>query len=444
MQNIKRYALAGYARGRDLVYQYDIIVAVLCAVAVVVLGVALGLRNDGMIAYRLGSGVHYSFAKPLSILAHWDGLAYLKIARFGYKTMLDAGFFPLYPLMIRVLHAVINSYLLSALFISWTSLVGAIYFYIKIIKHLGLVGRKTNLALAVAPFVLFPTAVFMIVTYTEGLFAFFALASIYYALQKRYGLVGLFILLATLTHVTGAFLIVLDALILREEQLPLGKIAAAVVAGSSGLLLFMVDRGFLFHRPVAQNSAQELYEVAHEVLSGVECTELVPPEKLHLSLFHLGMLSCRNTPSAFLYNYSVYDANRSSFSTHKTSPWEEVDIATSGIKALRNAIVMTTEPAYWLKKERKNVINVSRIPKRNLSFTNSAYNPHVSLVKFVGNSKELEEFYECEQTLAKALESVTKITLSPLRLEYDEHSWVFRSHFSHTNQETNNNELASA
>ena len=250
MQNIKSYTLAWYARGRALVYQYDIVVAVLCAVSVVALGVILGLRNDGMIAYRLGPNVHYSLAKPLSVLAHWDGLAYLKIARFGYKTMLDAGFFPLYPLMIRVLHAIINSYLLSALFISWIALIGAIYFYIKIIRHLGLVNRKTNLALAVAPFVLFPTAVFMIVTYTEGLFALFALASIYYALQKRYGLVGLFILLATLTHVTGAFLIVLDGLILSEENLPIKKILAAVAVGSSGLLMFMGYLYMRFHNPL--------------------------------------------------------------------------------------------------------------------------------------------------------------------------------------------------
>ena len=206
----------------------------------------------------------------------------------------------------------------------------------------------------------------------------------------------------------------------------------------------MVERGFLFHRPVAPSSAQELHEIAHEILDEADFIDIIPPERLHLSLLHLGMLCCKDIPSTFISHYSVYDAHRSSFSTYQTAPWEEVKIATTGVKALRNSIVMIAKQDYWLRKERKNVISVSHIPNSKLSFTNSAYNPHISLGKFIGGPNELQGFYECEENLAKALRSVKTVTLEPLRLEYDDDSWVFRSRFIQPVSEPNNNELANA
>ncbi len=205
------------------------------------------MRNDAMISARLGSRVHYAFADPLSILAHWDGIDYINIAKYGYRSLLDAGFFPLYPLTIRLFHYVFGSYLISALVVSWLSLVGGIYFYIKIMRRLGLVGKTTNLFFAIAPFVLFPTAVFMIVTYTEGLFAFLALASIYYALTKRYYLSGIFMALAGLTHITGVFLIILNGLILLEEKVGLKAVVKSLAVGSLGVLGFMIFSFIRFH-----------------------------------------------------------------------------------------------------------------------------------------------------------------------------------------------------
>lgn len=238
-------------RGKALIAKHDSLIALCITVAVIVLGVSLGLRNDNIVPIHNGVYGPYPSSNPLRVLANWDGRDYIHIARHGYQTLLDAGFFPLYPLLIKVFQYLVRSYLMSALIISWVSVVGAVYCYIKIIRHLGLVSKKTNLALAVAPFILFPSAAFMIVTYTEGLFAFLALASIYYALKQRPVLSGIFILLACLTHVTGAFLIVINALIMLEEQLPIRRIAAAVLIGSSGLLILMGYMFMVFHNPLA-------------------------------------------------------------------------------------------------------------------------------------------------------------------------------------------------
>ncbi len=247
MHEIKKCVTHYYGRGKELVLKYDILMALICTAAVVLLGIFLGLHNDAMISARLGAYVHYSLSRPLSIFSHWDGNDYLSIAKHGYRSLLNAGFFPLYPLIIRGFYYIAGSYLVSALTISWLSLIGAIYFYIKIVRHLGLVGRKTNIPLMIAPFVFFPTAVFMMVTYTEGLFALFALASIYFALKRRYMLVGLFTLCAFLTHITGAFLVILDGLILLEESVPLKKVALSTAMGSSGLLIFMGYSYVRFH-----------------------------------------------------------------------------------------------------------------------------------------------------------------------------------------------------
>ncbi len=247
MQYIKTQASHYFNRGKNLVHRHDILLALFCVLCVVVVGLFLGLRNDAMISSRLGSHVHYSFANPLSILAHWDGIDYINIAKYGYRSLLDAGFFPLYPLTIRLFHFVLGSYLISALLISWSSLVGAVYFYIKIMRRLGWLDKTTNVFLAVAPFILFPTAVFMIVTYTEGLFAFLALASIYFALTKRYFLSGAFMAMAGLTHITGAFLIILNGLILIEEKVSLKDVIKTVAVGSLGVLSFMVFSYVRFH-----------------------------------------------------------------------------------------------------------------------------------------------------------------------------------------------------
>ncbi len=247
MQDIKKYAEYYYVQSKKLTNQYDILMALCCAVVVILLGFCLGLRNDEMISSRLGGYVHYSLSNPMNIFVHWDGKNYINIAKHGYRNLLDAGFFPFYPLVIRAIYYIVRSYILSALTISWVSLVGAIYFYIKIIKHLGLVSKESNIPLAIAPFVLFPTAVFMMVSYTEGLFALLALASIYFAFKKRYLLVGLFIMLALLTHITGAFLVILDGLILLEGKLPIKKVLFSLVIGSFGLLIFMSYSYLRFH-----------------------------------------------------------------------------------------------------------------------------------------------------------------------------------------------------
>jgi hypothetical protein len=98
--------------------------------------------------------------------------------------------------------------------------------------------------------------VFLLATYTESLFAFFALGSVYAALRKRWQLAGSFGFLATLTHVNGIFLIVLTSLILLEEGVKLKDVAQSAALSAMGLIVYMFFLLDQFHKPLAFVTAQ--------------------------------------------------------------------------------------------------------------------------------------------------------------------------------------------
>lgn len=230
---------------KELVAKYDVLAALLITMALVIVSTWLGIHNNMVVPFFANPHFRYLSPNPLRFLSNWDGPDYIAIAKHGYRTLLHASFFPLYPLLIRGVYYLVRSYLMSALLISWGSLVGAIYFYIKIVKRLGIGGKESSRLLAVAPFILFPTGVFFIATYTESLFSLLALASLYMSLQKRYVWAGVLLFFVNLTHIPGIFVIIMDALVLWEERLPLRKITITVGMGTSGIAAYMV---FLFAR----------------------------------------------------------------------------------------------------------------------------------------------------------------------------------------------------
>lgn len=222
----------------DVTKRNDLCVALFLGLVVIIVGTWLGWYNNTIIPLYPNPHFHYLSSNPLKLLSNWDGPDYINIAKHGYQNILNASFFPFYPLLIRGFYYVVRSYLMSALFISWASLVGAIYFFIKLVKQLGLATSQSGSATAVLFWLLFPTGVFLIATYTSSLYALLALSSIYFALNRRYWLSGGLLFLATLTHITGVFVVVLDLLILFEQKLPLKKIAATAIIGFAGIGTF--------------------------------------------------------------------------------------------------------------------------------------------------------------------------------------------------------------
>ncbi len=222
-----------------LIRKNDLCFAIFIVSIVVIAGLSFGWYNNKAVPINPDPGAHYLLEKnPLSFTSNWDGPNYLSIARFSYNDPGQTNFFPLYPILIHLLNYLIPSLLISALIITWISLIGAVYFFIKIIKYL----FKEKYAINTLPylifFILFPTAVFLLGTYTESLMAFLSLAAIYYALTKRYDLVAIFAVLVAITNLDGLLVLLLLAVIMLEQRASLLKVAIFSIFSLTGLATY--------------------------------------------------------------------------------------------------------------------------------------------------------------------------------------------------------------
>jgi hypothetical protein len=234
------------------------LLAIIVTITLVLAGCLISIANNRYAGHN-SSPVSRYVAEPgnkISYLANWDGVNYLTVAKSGYTTSRLTNFFPLYPLIIRVVNKVVSSPLVSGLIVSWAFMMGAIFYYLKVIKLLFKVDDNLEALRACLIFLLFPAAIYLMAVYTESLFAFLSLGAIYYALKKRYILAGLLTTLATLTHINGGFLVVLIALILLEEKERLRNVAISFVIGCLGLIGYMVFLWNKYGNPLEFIAAQ--------------------------------------------------------------------------------------------------------------------------------------------------------------------------------------------
>lgn len=144
----------------------------------------------------------------LEVLNRWDAPHYLRIAEVGYQAegedRLFIVFFPLYPLAIRIVHFVIPSYLVSALVVSSLATVAA-GFLLQALARLDADEEEANRSLWY--FFLFPTAYFLFLPYTEGLFVALVLGSFLAARRGRWTWSGTLGMLACATRMQGLALV---------------------------------------------------------------------------------------------------------------------------------------------------------------------------------------------------------------------------------------------
>jgi len=179
--------------------------------------------------------------KLISSLANFDGVYYVRIATQGYSQF-EQAFFPLYPLLIKILSPVFtNNRLLTGLIISNLSFLLGLFVFVKYLhetqstKHKadktgvemeGLPAARSSIvsiferaltggksrqdpSVWIVLFLLvFPTSFFFGAVYTEGLFFLLVISSLYFVKKERYILAGIFAFLASLTRLLGVFLII--------------------------------------------------------------------------------------------------------------------------------------------------------------------------------------------------------------------------------------------
>ena len=209
----------------------------------------------------------------LQIWNHWDGPHYLDLAVLGYRAT-DPGvdlidgyqrafpgdlplyivFFPLFPWLVGAVNSILPEPLVSAFLVSGI----ASLFVAPLLYRLVRADEGRRVALLAAWFLLiFPTAYFLHIGYTESLFLALVLGSFLAARRDRWWLAGVLGGLAALTRVNGLVLIpalAADAWLtwdadpdhrIRAEWLAIGLVAVGF-AGYLALNLAVYGDAFAF------------------------------------------------------------------------------------------------------------------------------------------------------------------------------------------------------
>jgi hypothetical protein len=144
-------------------------------------------------------------SKLLSVWAHFDGVHYLTIIFNGYHAAaLIQAFFPLYPLVIKILSGLSINILFLCIDFSTLSFFVSLILLVKLAKKISPNASQIKIVLLL---LLFPTSFFFTSFYSEGLFLMLILASFLALEKKAFALAGLLGALSSATRLTGIFLV---------------------------------------------------------------------------------------------------------------------------------------------------------------------------------------------------------------------------------------------
>jgi Gpi18-like mannosyltransferase len=138
---------------------------------------------------------------------HGDVTHYLSIAHYGYQSLSDTAFFPLFPLLVAAIAHLLGdwSYLFVGMFISNAALLGTLFILYQLaVDSVGEeVANRTLLYWCI-----FPTAFFFFAAYNESLFLLLTTGTFLALRRQRWWLAGLLGCGAALTRPIGILLIV--------------------------------------------------------------------------------------------------------------------------------------------------------------------------------------------------------------------------------------------
>lgn len=139
----------------------------------------------------------------------FDGVHYLSIAVFGYSN--DFGFFPLYPLLIRIVATVFGMRpqideipFFAALLLSDIFFLASLFVFYKLIR---LDHNESVTFRSVFFLLLFPASFFFVSLYAESLFFLLLLLSFYFARKKQWFTATIFGVLLSATRLVGIFIL---------------------------------------------------------------------------------------------------------------------------------------------------------------------------------------------------------------------------------------------
>lgn len=159
------------------------------------------VANGGLGA--VGPGKDFNF---WASWAQWDGGHFYNIAKFGYFGPNEYAFFPLFPLLIKLISFVFfGNLLLAGFLISNVAFLAFMYVFHALVRNRYDYKTANN---ALITLVTFPTAYFTVAYYSESLFLLFIALTLFLSEKRKFLQAAVFVSLASLTRTLGIFLVI--------------------------------------------------------------------------------------------------------------------------------------------------------------------------------------------------------------------------------------------
>ena len=194
--------------------------------------------------------------------AQWDAGWFYRIAERGYDVRQSAAFFPLYPLLVRALDAVMGSIVVAGVLISLVSAgLGAVFF-----SRIARLDSPKTAADSLLLLTFYPIGFVFTSVYSDGLFFALSTAAFLAALRKRSVASGVLAGLAVATRIAG--LALLPALIVllwprRGEPREWLRLVPPLVCIPGAVFVYSVYLHYHFHDAFAFSHAQSAFWLRH-------------------------------------------------------------------------------------------------------------------------------------------------------------------------------------
>jgi hypothetical protein len=210
----------------------------------------------GVVSQRMiskGNITHWTDYSWLNIWGIWDSGWYVHIAQTGYVDKGTIAFFPLYPLLMRLLGTIIGSPYIAGVIISNVCLLVACFFLYRLVMLDS--GDKDVPLNSVKYLLLYPTAFVLSGVFTESLFLALLIMAFYYGKKNKWAVTGLLGFFLAITRLIGVFMVLpLGYEYLKSKGFKLANTRIDVLyllLIPVGLFIFMAYNYYLTGDPVA-------------------------------------------------------------------------------------------------------------------------------------------------------------------------------------------------
>jgi hypothetical protein len=165
----------------------------------------------------------------VDLWGRWDGGWFLRIAEHGYQSPhVSTAFFPLYPLLVRVVGFVLGRhYLLGGVLVSTAACLAA---FVLLYRLAGELLDRDSARRAVLAVAVFPTTFFLGAVYSESLYLALSVAVFLFAVRGRWLTAGVAAGLALLTRSAGIALLPSLALLAWRAPNPRAALTRSAIA----------------------------------------------------------------------------------------------------------------------------------------------------------------------------------------------------------------------